>query len=289
MCVKANGTIFGLLLALSASTYADFTDGVSAYQNNDYITALKEWMPLAEGGDATSQYNVGVMFREGQGLPQNYSQAMIWLLKSAEQGHADAQYSLGVMYHEGRGTPQDDKHAVDLYLMAAEQGHVHAQYNLGISYHEGQGVDPDFAKSIIWFRKAAEQGNADALNTMGHLYFKGEGVLYDYVLAYVYFDLATSAGSSEAAENQRVLGEKLSISQFTEAASLAPLWTVGMPLPATSRTGQEDCIKHINCSDDYLFSSKAKLERKFGATFNLESGLYPEEWARLPDEFFSEN
>ena len=61
---------------------------------------------LAEGGDKIAQYNLGVMYENGRGVPQDYKEAVKWYTKCAEQGAADAQYNLGVMYANGREVPQ---------------------------------------------------------------------------------------------------------------------------------------------------------------------------------------
>lgn len=79
-------------------------------------------------------------------------------LQVAEQGDAAAQYNLGVMYDQGQGVRQDYVQAVQWYRKAAEQGHAVAQYNLGSMYDQGQGVRQDYAQAVGWFRKAAEQG-----------------------------------------------------------------------------------------------------------------------------------
>ena len=47
------------------------------------------------------------MYSDGQGVPQNYVEAMRWYTKAAEQGEAIAQNNLGVMYSDGQGVPQD--------------------------------------------------------------------------------------------------------------------------------------------------------------------------------------
>ena len=57
-------------LFLGASSYsADFNKGLDAYNDGDYATALKEWKPLAEEGNADAQYNLGVMYKNGWGVP----------------------------------------------------------------------------------------------------------------------------------------------------------------------------------------------------------------------------
>ncbi|MCH8040747.1 MAG: sel1 repeat family protein [Nitrospinae bacterium] len=59
---------------------------MDAVERGDYDTALKEWRPLAEQGDATAQRNVGRMHFEGLGVPQDYREAAKWFRLAAEQG-----------------------------------------------------------------------------------------------------------------------------------------------------------------------------------------------------------
>jgi len=44
-----------------------------AYQRGDYATAVRLWRPPAEQGNAEAQYNLGVMYAEGDGVPQDYA------------------------------------------------------------------------------------------------------------------------------------------------------------------------------------------------------------------------
>ena len=69
--------ILALLIAPYASAQ-DFDKGTAAYDEKDYATALQEWRPLAEQGWASAQFNLGVMYRNGQGVPQDYEEAVKW-------------------------------------------------------------------------------------------------------------------------------------------------------------------------------------------------------------------
>ena len=111
---------------------ADFQKGLDAVQRGDYTTALREWKPLAEQGVAFAQYNLGVMYANGQGVPQNYKTAVKWYRLAAEQGDADAQYNLGFMYHEGKGVIQDNVYAHIWWNIAASQGVKNATKNRDI-------------------------------------------------------------------------------------------------------------------------------------------------------------
>ena len=81
------------------------------------------------------------------------------LTKLAEQGDASAQFKLGLLYKEGLGVPQDDAEAVNWYRKAAEQGHADAQFNLGVKYAGGRGVPEDYAMAYAWFNVAAASGD----------------------------------------------------------------------------------------------------------------------------------
>lgn len=98
----------------------------------------------------------------GQVLDNDPELAAGWFYRSAEQGYADAQFNLGLMYANGEGVEQDMHEAVELFKKAAEQGHVDAQNNLGALYFMGEGVERDEDKAIAWFEKAAAQGNEEA-------------------------------------------------------------------------------------------------------------------------------
>jgi uncharacterized protein len=85
-----------------------FEDGVVAYNRGDYATALQIFRRLADQGNATAQYDLGVMYGQGQGVPQDYAQAVAWYRQAAEQGVVAAQHNLGVAYLRGRGVTRDN-------------------------------------------------------------------------------------------------------------------------------------------------------------------------------------
>jgi hypothetical protein len=108
-----------LCASLALPAQAGLKEGLAAYKRGDYAAAIKEWRPLAEAGNATAQNNLGVMYREGQGVPQDYKEVVKWLRLAAEQGYALAQNNLGGMYANGQGVPQDKVLAYALYNLSA--------------------------------------------------------------------------------------------------------------------------------------------------------------------------
>ena len=91
--------LIAFLMMLAAPISAqDFYKAVKAYENGDFASALKEWRPRAEGGDSAAQYNLGMMYKNGEGVHKDYKEALKWYRIAAEQGFLIAPYNLGLIY-----------------------------------------------------------------------------------------------------------------------------------------------------------------------------------------------
>ena len=77
------------------------------------------------------------------------------LTAAASRGNARAQGQLGFMYENGFGVPQNYAAAADLYQSAAAQGDAFAQSRLGLSYDKGHGVPKNVILSYKWLDLAA--------------------------------------------------------------------------------------------------------------------------------------
>ena len=130
-------TIAVLFGSAGVSASADFQKGLTAARNGDFATALREWTPLAQQGNAAAQNNLGMMYKKGDGVAQDFDTAVKWFKLAAKQGHTSAQVSLGLMYKKGDGVPRDYKAAEKWWKLAAQQRDVHAQTNLGMLYGNG--------------------------------------------------------------------------------------------------------------------------------------------------------
>ena len=144
---------------------ADFNKGWEAFNSGDYATAFLEWVPLANQGNTTAQYNLGYMYSEGLGVPENDKTAVKWYTLAAEQGASEAQTTLGFMYANGEGVSVNPKTAAKWTRLAAEQGHDRAQSNLGWMYENGFGVLQDNIYAHIWANIAASNGNENGAKT----------------------------------------------------------------------------------------------------------------------------
>lgn len=73
-----------VLAVLASSAWAGFDEGLEAYEKKDFQTALKEFRTFSNKGDARAQYGLGVMYAGGEGVKQDYQEAIRWYRLAAE-------------------------------------------------------------------------------------------------------------------------------------------------------------------------------------------------------------
>ena len=95
------------LLIPASCAVAPLEDGRKAYERGDYSKAFRRMKPFAEQGDAKAQFKLGLLYYNGQGVPQDYSEAAKWYRKAAERNVTQARLSLGMMHYKGEGVPKD--------------------------------------------------------------------------------------------------------------------------------------------------------------------------------------
>ena len=133
----------------------------------------------------------------------------------------EAQYNLGVVYAKGEGIPRDHAEAVRWYRKAARQGFVRAQNNLGFMHANGEGIPRDYTEAVFWYRKAAEQGDALAQANLGFMYANGEGVPKDKVQAYAWISMAAAQGHTPSGEVKESIAGDLTRAEIAEAQKLS--------------------------------------------------------------------
>lgn len=109
-----------VMIGSSSVIAGNLEDGIDEYKKNNYLHALELLRPIAEGGNVTAQGLLGRMYLRGEGVAQDYREAVKW------------------------------------HRLAAEQGDVYSQYNLASSYYYGMGVNKNYQEAAKWYRLAAE-------------------------------------------------------------------------------------------------------------------------------------
>jgi len=153
-----------LLLGSSMASAEEFpmNKAVDAYQKGDFAEAAKWYRVSADAGEASSQYNLGLMYLDGKGLDKDSTEAAKWLRKAADQDNAGAQNLLGILYETGDGVETDVQEAAKLYQRSADQYNADAQYSLALLYANGNGLDQNFVEAYKLLALAAEGGNQQA-------------------------------------------------------------------------------------------------------------------------------
>ena len=91
-----------------SSTIKTLDDGLEAYKARKFCEAAEIWAEFAKQGNAEAQFNLGVMYKDGIGVPQNHDDAMNWLSKASEQGHEHAGLILSVLAEQSDNDSEDD-------------------------------------------------------------------------------------------------------------------------------------------------------------------------------------
>jgi TPR repeat protein/antitoxin component YwqK of YwqJK toxin-antitoxin module len=164
----------------------------------------------AEQGNADAQHNLGVVYDNGIGVPQDYLLAHMWFNLSASNGNEDAIEKRNIV--EKKMTPSQVEKAQEMTLWKKEK-------ILGEKHGLSEGED-----SVDGNEQLAEQGNADAQNDLGFMYDNGIGVPQDYLLAHMWFNLSASNGNEDAIEKRNKVEKKMTPEQIEKAQEMARNW-----------------------------------------------------------------
>jgi TPR repeat protein len=205
--------ILFLAILAAANSYTDeLSNAEDDYLNGLYDRARTVFLSYgtpglrSSTGDAIAQYYLGEMFYYGEGVTQNYAEAMWWYSLSAEQGDPDAMYSIGHLYENGMGVDVSIDRAIEWYTKGIEAGSEQAevafaaiyldeesgyfnpeaglatlselavlgnsgaQFILGGVFEDGKLVTQNIATALRWYRLAAEQGDLDARDAYSRIF-----------------------------------------------------------------------------------------------------------------------
>lgn len=183
----------------------------------------------AASGNAAAEYEIGIRFAEGRGVPANQELAVQWFERAAKQGLAPALYRLGSLYEKGLGVKKDLEKARQLYLQGADKGNAKAVHNLAVLYAEGIDGKPDYRQAAQWFRKAADRGVADSQYNLGILYARGIGVDQNLAESYKWFALAAQQGDQDAAKKRDDVAARLDQQSLVAAKLAVQTWAADPP------------------------------------------------------------
>lgn len=230
MYVDGQGAPKNYVAAYMWYTIAAAQGDLGASLNKDVVKDLMTPKQIAEAERLTEEWFEKHQ-TEGAGKTSLdiVTPALEQLLTKSDNGDPEAQYQLGLMFANGDGVAENDRIAWELYHEAAAQGHARAQYNLALMYYFGEGVAESDANSEKWLRLAADQGLADAQFRLGGMYLAGISMPEDFVLGYMWWNLAAAKGyqlpsGKKATVGLQELRKKMNSKQIAEAERLTKEW-----------------------------------------------------------------
>jgi hypothetical protein len=144
-------------LVVSASAWSgQFADGLAARERGDFAAAFNAFKPLAQSGDANSQFQLSLLYFAGQGVKADSKQALYWLRQAATRGNTQAQSNLGTAFNMGRGVPQDAIKAYAWLNMASASGDSIASTNRDVVARKMTSQQLNQARALA---QVCQQGN----------------------------------------------------------------------------------------------------------------------------------
>jgi hypothetical protein len=131
-------------------------DAKAAIQNENYKKAFELLSPLAEEGNAEAQTRLGALYVNGQGVEEDITKGLSWIMKAGSQGFEAARM-----------------HAYNLCVDLANQGNVSAIYNVGYMCLNGWIQQQVPNKCIAWLETAAKLGHIRSASELSKIYTKG--------------------------------------------------------------------------------------------------------------------
>jgi TPR repeat protein len=214
-----------LLLAFVMAAYSGYQTCTAKADARRLAAYVGECRTKAEQGNPQFEAELGGLYRNGRGVPQDDAAALSWYRKAADQGFAGAEAGLGYCYRHGRGVAQSDAEAFRWYQLAAKQSDPYAETAVGAAYFLGWGVPQSDADAVRWFHKAADQKYPLAEYSLGWMELYGRGTPRNREEALRLYREAAARGDPEA--QQAITRPFLPFTKYTLLiALLFNLWIV---------------------------------------------------------------
>ena len=201
-----------------------------AYTQGRHADAAALFRALAESNDTQAKLRLAQLYERGEGVLQNFVEAVRWYKGAAEQGSVPAMGRLGEiyltgltapstatpaaleriggqggegsllkrLYPEGLAIAQNLEQAAHWNERAAEAGDAGSQARLGYQFASGLGQPQDRKEAEHWFGAAAAQNHPAGQLGLGMLYAGSYGDTPEHASALRWFEPAAASGNSTA-------------------------------------------------------------------------------------------
>lgn len=200
---EAKGMAYIVQAAELGAKDAYFQAGVTYFQGNygypvDKTKAVEYWLKGSEKGEGGCTKNLGLVYKNGDGVERDPSKALAYFEKAAEQGNVDSLEQLGLAYCNGGIAMHDEKKAAEYFERAYNSGSVDGAYLLGLLLETGEQTEHDLARALELYLFAAEKGNTNAMTKVGYFLHEGIGAEKDIDKSIQWLEKAKAGGNQSA-------------------------------------------------------------------------------------------
>lgn len=182
----------------SATAVSSKDAGTLAYERGDFETARIEWSSASEQGDAYATGRLALLYRDGEGVPEDAQRANELLHRAAEGGDAASQYHLGLDLLIGLSVEANRDMALAWLRKSADQGHGEAQVSLAYQLLTSDAGSYEPKEVLEWAEQGADRKDPLAYAILGIVYFEGIGVTQDISAAQQWHQRAANGGVGES-------------------------------------------------------------------------------------------
>jgi TPR repeat protein len=197
----------------------------------DFALAEQWLRKAADQGDPLAKQMIAVIAnaKKADESPEALAKSVDFVRRAAGEGQASAQFQLSILYRNGDGVPKDSGIANDWEKKAAQQDHPEALTSRGLRLVTGKDAKPDIPEGVRLLHRAGALGHAPAQRLLGRLYQTGNGVRKDVVESLTWYDLSVRGGDALAQRGQAEVLKVASAAQVAESKRRADAFLARTP------------------------------------------------------------
>ncbi len=208
---------------------------------NQPLRAMPLYARACELGDLRACTVAGMIYAEGNNVPQDYTRAESFFRRACDRGDVDGCRALGIMYNGGEGVVQNHRRAAEYFLRACEHstplsgevgfGSGDICFSFGERFERGTGVRQDharaaefFTRGVRYLKHTCSAGRYENCHALGFQFESGQGVPRNYVYAYLLHSLAATRSGTyigiEAGQARDSLAPRMTPQQISDAQAM---------------------------------------------------------------------
>lgn len=186
-----------MIIDVLSNNYEALESIALEYKLTDLKKAFKWYKLAADNGSNNAMYNIGLFYKNGEGVNRNIDLALDWFKRAGYLGNIDAIYNM-IDYYEN--VNEDKMKALEWYHIGACFDDDKLMFHIGNFYYNGSNlmIPKNINQALKWYNKSADKGNTNAMLHVGILHAKGINNEVNMKEAIKWFQKSADGGNSNA-------------------------------------------------------------------------------------------